>query len=212
MTATAPSPRDTVLWLSEPRFEPYLDAAGDHRHALALYVWDGTLAAACLEVARDVEVLLRNAVHRTLRDARPPNALQSWLLDGGLLAPREIERVRDAVTLARRSRRVDTEDGVVAALPFGFWVRLFGTRYEELWRRTLRTAFPHGDGTRHQIAGLTNRIAQMRNRIAHHEPLFNQPVLDRHDDLLALASAIDSGAGAWIEQRSRVRPTVRARP
>jgi len=77
---------------------------------------------------------------------------------------------------------------------------------------TLRHAFPHGDGTRNEIAGLVNRIVALRNRVAHHDPLLSQPVADRHDDALALAGTIDPDAETWVRSVSRVPSVLVGRP
>jgi hypothetical protein len=213
VTATSPTTSEASRWISAPRFAPFiLEGDGGHARAVKLYEWDGALAAACLEVVRNVEVLLRNSIHAELRSTRPSNALRSWLLDPDLLDAGELGRVNEAIAHAKRSKHELTEDRVVAALPFGFWARLLGTRYEELWRHTLRAAFPNGDGTRRQIAGFVNRIAQFRNRLAHHESLLDQPVADRHRDMLSLAAAISGPASTWIGARSRVPRLLAARP
>jgi hypothetical protein len=77
---------------------------------------------------------------------------------------------------------------------------------------SLHHAFPHGSGTRRGVAGQLNRISQLRNDIAHHQPIIDIPVTDRHQDMLNLARAIDPAAAAWIGTLSRVEETLAARP
>jgi hypothetical protein len=213
MMPTSPGPDQTASWISDLRFAPFLAECGSDRdRALALYAWDGALAGACMQTIRHVEVLLRNAIHRTMRTGRADNVLRSWLVDTDLLDTEEIRRVEDAIALIKRHKHRPNEDRVVAAVTFGFWTSLLGTRYEQLWRQTLRAAFPNGDGTRHQVAGYTNRIAQFRNRLAHHEALFSQPIVDRYHDLLDLAGTIDPHARAWIEAQASVPAILAVRP
>jgi hypothetical protein len=212
MTATRPNTNEASRWISDPRFARFIAESDGHARAVRLYEWDGALAAACMEVVRDVEVLFRNAVHVEIRGTRPPNALRSWLLDPAVLDTRELRRVGEAISRVQQAKHELTDDAVVAALPFGFWTSLLGTRYEELWRHTLHAAFPNGDGTRRNVAGLANRVAQFRNRLAHHKSLLDQPVADRHQDMLELARAISAPAGRWIGARSRVPRILEARP
>jgi len=206
-------PAQVAPWISDLRFAPFgAEAQGDHQVATALYIWNARLAGALLEVFAHVEVLLRNAVHRQLKQTTSPNALRSWLIDPDVLAADELQRVHETIARIKRSKKAPSEDGVLAGLSMGFWAAIFGRRYEELWRQNLRLAFPHGDGTRGEIAGYVNRMVQLRNRVAHHEALIAQPVPDRHDDALALAGAIDPAAEAWIRTLSRVDDVLARRP
>jgi hypothetical protein len=213
MTAHPPAPSQTQRWISQLRFEAFLlETGGDHDRAWGLYIWNTELAGALMEALGHVEVLLRNAVHTQLKSGRPGNALSSWLLDRDILAPRDLERVQDVVARLKQARKQPTEDRVLAGLSMGFWAAIFGTHYEQLWRDALRHAFAHGDGTRHQIAGYVNRIASLRNRAAHHEPLIAQPVAKRHDDALALMGTVDPHAEVWLRSLSRVPALLAARP
>jgi hypothetical protein len=93
---------------------------------------------------------------------------------------------------------------VVAGLPLSFWPRMVGTNYEDLWMTRLHQAFPHTSGLRRDVAGPLNRIAYLRNDIAHHKSLLDIPVADRHQDLIALAAAVDPAAAEWIAGISQV--------
>jgi hypothetical protein len=206
-------PDQAGRWISELRFAPFMDEAdGDHVRACEIYLWNSELAGALLETFGHVEVLLRNAVHVQLRSVRPPNSINSWLVDGDLLASRDLERVHAVIARIKQSRKLPTEDRVLAGLTMGFWSGIVGRHYEQLWRDTLRHAFPHGDGTRNQIAGYVNRVVSVRNRVAHHESLLNQRVLHRHEDALALAGTIDPDAEQWLRGLTRVPAVFAARP
>lgn len=192
-------------WISDLRFAPFLDAArGDYPRATALYLWNSELAGALLETFGHVEVFVRNAIHREMSSVRPTNALRSWLVDPDLLDSEQLRRVDEVVARLRKSKKQPTEDRVIAGLSLGFWTAMLAKKQEELWRQRLRRAFPNGDGTRAQAAGYVNRMAQLRNRVAHHEAIIDQPVADRLQDALELAGAIDPAAAAWIKTSSRV--------
>jgi hypothetical protein len=200
-------------WISNLRFDVFAaEAGGDLQRAGALYAWNSQLAGALLEIFGHVEVLVRNTIHSQMSSVRPPNALSSWLLDRDTLGPRELERVEDVIGRIKRSRMQPTEDRVIAGLSMGFWTAMIGRRYEQLWRDTLRHAFPHGDGTRHQIAGYLNRVVILRNRVAHHESLITYPVAERHEDALELAATVDPLAERWVRALSRVPAVLAARP
>lgn len=213
MAANRFQPSQAERWISRSRFDAFLaEAGGDQVRAYDLYVWNAQLAGALLETFGHVEVLVRNVVHVQLRSVRPDNSLQSWLLDPDLLTAEDIRRVEEVIGRIKRAKKLPDEDRVLAGLSMGFWTGIVGKRYEELWRHTLRHAFPHGDGTRHEVAGYLNRIVTLRNRVAHHEALISHPVGDRHADALALAGTIDPDAEAWVRSVSRVQPVLDARP
>jgi hypothetical protein len=136
--------------------------------------------------------------------------VRSWLVEPAVLRPGELKAVQDAVTRIRRLGRPVTRARVVAGLPLSFWTRLVGKPYEELWKSSLHHAFPHGSGLRKEIAGQLNRVSQLRNDIAHHQPIIEIPVEDRHQDMLDLAAAVDPAAAAWIGGLSQV-PKLLAR-
>jgi hypothetical protein len=165
-----------------------------------------------MEVIHHVEVLVRNAIHRRLSHDEPENAVRSWLVEPAVLMAGELKAVADAILRMRRLGRPVTRAGVVAGLPLSFWTRLLGTQYEELWKASLHHAFPHSSGLRRDVAGRLNRISQLRNDIAHHQPIIGIPVADRHHDMLDLAATVDPAAAEWIGALSRVGATLAERP
>ena len=92
---------------------------------------------------------------------------------------------------------------MVATLAFGFWVALLGAGsrieragpkadYEKtLWRPALRGAFSHrAPLTRRQAHKPLDALRALRNRIAHHEPVFARPLREDHDRILEVTGWI----------------------
>ena len=74
-----------------------------------------------------------------------------------------------------------------------------------LWRPALRRAFPHrAKLTRMAAHQALDPLRNLRNRIAHHEPIFARRLDEDHARILEVAGWISPGARAWIEHRSRV--------
>ena len=74
-----------------------------------------------------------------------------------------------------------------------------------LWRPALRGAFPHCmDLSRRQAYKPLNDLRRLRNRIAHHEPIFERRLLDDHRRILDVTDWISPPARTWIERHSRV--------
>lgn len=201
-------------WITPTRLAPYENVAGS-AHAdvsVALYLWNARLAGACMETIHHVEVLVRNAIDRQLAGSQPPNSLRSWLVDPDVLKPGELQAVENAITRIRRVGKLATTQRVISGVPLSFWARLTGTAYEDLWKASLHLAFPHSSGLRRDVAGPLNRISQLRNDIAHHQPLIDVPIAARHRDLLDLAAAIDPAAAGWIGALSRIEAVLAEMP
>jgi hypothetical protein len=165
--------------ISAERFKPFLDACGgDHARAMRLYAWDSEIARALQSPLRDLEVSLRNRVHRQLggRYGRPDwwndrRAEPNWHGQGEIKAAEE--------KLARRPRGYEVCD-VVAQLSFGFWISLLGKggkggNYEmKYWNPSLRHLFRNHAGGRETLHGKFDRMRTLRNRIAHQERIFHR--------------------------------------
>lgn len=120
-------------WLSAARFAPFLNAAkGDHAQALEIYDWHAELAVASFEAIHHFEVIVRNSIDDVLGAGQPQDPLrETWLLDFDTLQPGAIKRVIVAIERLKKGKPI-TRGGVVAGVPFGFWVSLFNKHYEEL--------------------------------------------------------------------------------
>jgi hypothetical protein len=199
--------------LSEPRMAPYLDTAnGDKTTALELYEWSARTSSAAFEVVGHLEVLLRNALDRCLREHfREEHCGIPWFLlptPGG-------EHVADAVTAVRerlREQRKESRHQIVAGLSFGFWAGLLGPKYEELWRDCLHRAFPGSSGKRKQIAVAVERVRRFRNRLAHHDSTINVDIPFEIRQIIELASYIDADAARWLERCNDAMAVYARRP
>ena len=111
----------------------------------------------------------------------------------------------------------------MANLSFGFWVSLVGpggkrgnnceANYEKtLWRPALRQAFRYPKPLlRKEVHIRLDRLRNLRNRIAHHEPILARDLEKDHQDILELADLICPETAEWIKQRSRVLELLRLR-
>ncbi|MFC7532153.1 hypothetical protein [Actinoplanes sp. GCM10030250] len=200
---------------SPERMAPYVVATGgDLERAIALYAWNADLSAVLSTTIGHVEVLLRNAVHENLTAWSADRFGQPlWYLDpGGFLHARAAHDIRDARRRARRGSRAETAGRVVAELNLGFWRYLLANHYDgTLWRQTLHLAFP-GQPRRRLIHDAAAVLHLCRNRLAHHEPIFNRPVSDIHTTAIALADWICPTSRAWIERHCHTVERLEQRP
>lgn len=81
----------------------------------------------------------------------------------------------DEISKERLKKIVVADGQIIAQLTMAFWKRLFSSEYEyELWDRSLKYIFPDKKLKRAHIATQFEEIYQARNRIAHHEPIYDK--------------------------------------
>ncbi|PHV10907.1 hypothetical protein CSQ89_13825 [Chitinimonas sp. BJB300] len=182
-----PSTRETVIAirgaLSAPRLGTYELASGrrgdDDPTALALYAWNAQVSAALLAPLHICEVVVRNAVADALEAIYGDRWPWSPGFEQSLPAPQVGYSPRQDLQSARR--KATTVGKVIPELKFVFWQKMFTQRNDDrLWRRHLRRVFPNLDSTRtieqlrESLYGDLEHIRTLRNRIAHHEPIFSR--------------------------------------
>jgi len=166
---------------SPERLGPYRAAVrGDLDRAVKLYEWNAKMAGVFWTALGHVEVLIRNAMHQQLiewstRVHREPR----WYLDPGrVLKARRREEIAEARRRATRDGRQETPGRVVAELSLGFWRFLLISSYDRSLWPDLRDAWP--DKRRSDVHNPLAELHELRNRIAHHESIYNRPLEDLH--------------------------------
>lgn len=182
--------------LSVPRIATYRAAttgAPELPAALALYTWNAQVSAAMLNPLHACEVVIRNAVSDALMTVYGPN----WPWSPGFyksLPDHKNPRIFNPRKELTRARNGHHSTGkVVAELKFVFWQMLFTARFDKrLWNPHLRTALPYLDPTktiqqlRKTVHDDLEKLRLLRNRIAHHEPIFRRVLADDLQTTLAL--------------------------
>ena len=197
---------DTILKksLSPQRLEKYLAAsAGDLRTALDLYERNTRLSEAFYTPLQSMEICLRNKLHDELVARYGPDWFRAGMAP---LYPDAVEAIRKIVAGLDQARRPSGPGPIVAELSFGFWVGLLGPRYDAtVWRQALYRAFEE-DGRRlkrDRVHGRFNALRRLRNRIAHHEPIFHYDLPNAHAEIIAAISWMCPSTAAWTTRHSR---------
>ena len=185
--------------------------------ALALYAWNAQVSAAMLAPLHLCEVVMRNAVS----DALMAIYGADWPWSVTFLTslpnpPMGFNPTRDLIN-ARHNKA--TTGRVIPELKFVFWQTMFTSRFDvRIWNPHLRSVLPHlnPDKTTQQLRGLIyselEQLRKLRNRIAHHEPIFMRNLLDdfqKIHDLIAFRCPITS---AWMVQNQGAQAFINARP
>lgn len=203
--------------LSESRFNRYLrDAKDDQKKAIRLYQWNSVLSQSMYLPLQAWEIALRNRM----------NAFLCWKYKAGWpyddRALRQLkgharDRLREAIDRQKRTRGIDQvpTDMLVADLPAGFWVSLLSSSYDVpfSYRYNIRKVFPHSAAMdREKASTLCGRLLDLRNRVAHHEPIYHLPLKERRSDLSQLLEAMCPGSYAYVTSACTLDSILRNDP
>jgi hypothetical protein len=193
--------------LSQERLSSYLaHFKGDFDAAVLLYRWNATLTAAFWEPIGHLEIALRNALsaelaarhHRFGREA-------TWLDDPARELTRRARNVIAAARIRVRQKGKPASEGqTISELSFGFWRFLVTRRLTRLWP-DLAAAFPHAPNRRREtVEAPLARLHDFRNRLAHHQRIWNCDPVARYEDLLLVAGHLNPAFPDWICETSLV--------
>jgi hypothetical protein len=198
---------DLLAYITEPRLRPYLQTCdGDLSLALDLYAWNTRMAAACLPMLSQTEILLRNALDEQLKEYfdEPGRGIPWFLQDSCKLTENERQHIDTARNLIKRSEKTETRDQIIANLTFGFWVQLLDRKHDQIWRQALHRAFRHPQTSKapdaKRVRSLVNDVRQFRNRIAHHDYARDYDLPMLMSRVRELAELISPTFGTWLDE------------
>ena len=104
-----------------------------------------------------------------------------------------------------RQAQIPVSDGkIIAELTMFFWKRMFSEDYEHaLWKPSLKRIFPNTALRRADVAKQLEVIYQTRNRLAHHEPVYER----RLDEALTAIDFVIQNLGS--KQASQHTPLAK---
>lgn len=198
--------------VSEPRLKKYRAACADEETVVELYAMDMKLSAAAFKALNMCEIVLRNSMDRELRKWNvKKGGDESWTLaPSGLLKScfindaDDLAKARGKATKALSAyKRQPTHDDVVAHLSFGAWRYLLPPNNphlakEQLWEEALSEAFPGLRSTRASLVKSVAIVYDLRNRVAHHEPVFHLDLQAKRRNMKDLTDAVSRDARAWF--------------
>ncbi|MFG3620826.1 Abi family protein [Nocardia exalbida] len=213
---------DLTAWVTRRRFDEYLVAANhDPDAARDLYEWNVAISAAFFELISHVEVALRNAIDAVLQrlevleSARVDLSQGWWFANPAFLTDHDLEFHRTARRHLGARADGATRDKVLSSMTFGLWLSVFGPKYEQLFRKHLVHAFPNRqkvefrrDTVHRNVLALKN----LRNRIAHHQAIFDLPLEERFEQAMDLLRWIDADLERWVTGLCRVPDLLNERP
>lgn len=215
--------------ISADRFAAYHRSGDrDDFDVLARYLWNAMLCEALYPAMQAFEVALRNSLYSAIESVYPASAgdcndVTSWLdFRVPIIHPNEVHRISDAKSELSRRGKPLTVGGLVAELNLNFWRKLLHKPYGDraitapgnFWPRLIPAVFPAVDRKFNNIARISDAVDQihaMRNRMFHHEPIFDR-VLQKHGTLLRVIHWIEPELGATVREFDRFPETFSLQP
>lgn len=206
--------------ISAPRFATYLQATGNDRaQALALYEWNLDLSAAFIVPLQICEVAVRNGVTEAIEEVHGA----TWPWSNGFLRslprPKRPSDYNPESDLRAVAARQPTVGKVVAELKFAFWEKIFTAGQDSrIWNAHFTTSFPGAPpalgvaGARAKAYDDLRSIRTLRNRIAHHEPIFTRDTVADYEMVRELIAWRSPTAAGWVDRKQGVLALASNRP
>ncbi len=195
------SVREIICGINANRLAAYREATASDVEALFLYQLSARLSGLLLETVGGFEIVLRNAAAASIIDHVQREDWYRARAFTRKLDDHRRQNIRDArKRLKNRGRDVDS-GRVVAELTFHFWVALHEKKYRrEFWIPFLRKIWPDGEDVKKLHRDLL-KIRDLRNRIAHHEPVFAPRWRTCSDIVLRRLEQLSPRQHAWLSER-----------
>lgn len=170
--------------ISTARMRRYVSACGgDTRKAMTLYRKNLKLSQELFTVEGCFEIALRNAIDEHYRNVHGSHWLRDAVANGGIFDNRNCHVTGTIITEAISNLgRAYTHQKLVAELGFGFWRYMFAAHQYRAGGQSLIRIFtampsstPAFNYNARFIFNQLQKINNLRNRIAHHEPVCFTP-------------------------------------
>ena len=195
--------------LSIPRLNRYKFKDNDSESDLINnYLWNIQLAEAFYPALALFEVILRNRIDYSISK----NINQNWLLDDNIdkfLINIELLSYNKAL---KNIKKQVTKGKIISELNLGFWIGLFKNSYNPvIWDKPniFSDIFPHYPkgimNPKKHISPKIRKIHELRNKISHHEPIFDEPsgIDNCYHDLEQIILWLSPEANQILDKTSR---------
>lgn len=182
----------------------HIKGNGDPR-AVALYTWNAQVSAALFIPLHFCEVVVRNAAADALEAVYGVRWPWNPVFILSLPNPSYPNIYNPRANLNKVASQQPSTGKVIPELNFVFWQQLFTNRHDvRLWNSHLKRVLPEHDSKkaiaaiRKSIYADLEVIRRLRNRIAHHEPIFTRNLkqdLERMHRLVRLRSNL---VASWM--------------
>lgn len=206
--------------LSAARMSTYYKAIGtedDDLAVLKLYAWNAQVSGAFLTPLHICEVVIRNTVSDALKAMYGDRWPWSSSFERSLPDPQIGYSPRRDLQNTRRN--APTTGKLIPELKFVFWQTMFTSRHDaRLWNTHLRLTLPNlcpstpVNQLRQNIYKELEKIRMLRNRIAHHEPIFTRDLADDFQNIVNLVEFRCKLTSEWMVDNQQALAIINMRP
>jgi hypothetical protein len=187
--------------IGRERLTQYLQSTLDDRSALALYQVNGQLSKHIHELIGGFEIALRNSISQSLSGHYQRDdwyRARNFVMQ---LAQERRQNIREVRNRLKMDRREERPGRIIAGLTFHFWVSMHENKYRDItWTPHLHKIWPRGESLKVIHKDLL-KVRDLRNRIAHHEPIFNLNWRIRIDIIWSRFEHVSPKKKAWFHER-----------
>jgi hypothetical protein len=192
-----------VTSVSKPRLRKYLKSRnGDIRSALLVYHWNSKLSQSLYLPLQTWEIVLRNKFNEFFIYKYGKNWPYSISARRNFTKYDRNALIKAITRLSNKSTTEPSTDRIVAALSAGFWVNQFRKTYEAHygWQKNLTSKIfvNNASVTRHQAEAISADLLELRNRVAHHEPIYSLDLRDLRDNIDFMLRAMCPAAADYM--------------
>ena len=209
---------DFVASVSKPRLSKYLtEANGQIAHAIQLYHWNSQLSQSLYLNLQTWEVSLRNKLNQFLIYKYNSNWPYSQVALRNF-SKKDNSRLIEAIERQKTAHRTNkpTSDQIVSDLSAGFWVSQLGRSYDipYRWRDNLKwRIFTNNQAiSREDALEKCSDLLDLRNRVAHHEPIFLMPLSVLKTDIDLILAAMNPATASFMVSACSFDVIWNARP
>lgn len=205
------------LALDPARLKRYMPAAeNDKNRAFLFYLWNCAIAEAFYNPLHFVEIATRNALHAALVNRFGP----SWYDGATFGAIYDRNKFSQELQTAVREETFQhgsllTANHVASALTFGFWEHIATKKFDRtVWKKGVKAVFPGApyNATRDDLQLLIESVRRWRNRISHHNAIFDKDPSRKFQDCLKLLQWASPDTAAWLVNIATVQQAINLRP
>ena len=200
--------------LSSIRLSRYLQKTGNTSDALKLYLWNSEISGALLPILSLCEVTLRNSIDVALTNIYGENWAYNEVFRLSLPDTKKgFNSRQEIINLSKKHK--NSPNQIITEAKFIFWQTLFTKRHDErIWNTQLSKCFPNMEllssipEGRTEIYQTIEKIRKLRNRIAHHEPIFYLNIHEKYNLICRLIGFRCKTTENWIRNKNELYPYI----
>lgn len=203
--------------LSHARLSTY-EKATTKSSAIELYVWNAHVSGAMLLPLHICEVSIRNGISDMLTKVYGPKWAWSTGFEKSLPASHANYYSQLADLIGARKNKTSIGN-VIPDLKFVFWQKMFTSKHDaRLWNTYLYDIFPNVvrckkvAQLREEIYNDLELIRGLRNRIAHHEPIFSRDILHDYEVIKRVIGLRCEMTANWLENNQKLSEFIHNKP